>query len=587
MNEFIQMLRRLDAAMDREGLEQAVTELIANIGSCAVQPTHDEAFEILEILIERARKFELAAKLAGQLMLAGKSWPCLIRSCGQALIETGQPHAALHLLEVVRNFDSTKFIDLTADQLEFERLAASAQAGRAYKDCFKWFDGLKNSSQELQRFQEDALEKSYDAYKNVFDRSWKKLHSENGLALDFYRGPGRLWRWSGANLLILADLAKDAPSVHQDLTEKLGSEAGRVANQLVRILENLDTKDPATLATLGRAYLALGKRDDATRNYGRMVDDPNTGLGQLHRTLKDFSSPALGRDASHSSKVIELELTTKLKARIAEQDFEHTDFSQMELEFIRERFDGKEEDGDALPQGIFSIHWLMKGFEYGRNVAAIFKDKNSKESIGTGFLLDGAQVDERLAGVPLLVSCNHVVSDGSNGGGINYDNVCVRFKLSDHPNLDCRLQEIIAADTREDFTVARIAGLPYSKVGKFDLEQGEDWRKTILSTPRKPNAFIIGHPLGGKIAVSLDSLQITGQHDKCQGGSISSLVHYQIPTAGGNSGSPVFDRDWKVIALHQARYGDLNERQSDFKCGLHFGSLLKFAKRDFERRWGT
>jgi endonuclease G len=29
-------------------------------------------------------------------------------------------------------------------------------------------------------------------------------------------------------------------------------------------------------------------------------------------------------------------------------------------------------------------------------------------------------------------------------------------------------------------------------------------------------------------------------------------VHYRAPTKGGRSGSPVFNQDWELIALHHA-----------------------------------
>lgn len=61
---------------------------------------------------------------------------------------------------------------------------------------------------------------------------------------------------------------------------------------------------------------------------------------------------------------------------------------------------------------------------------------------------------------------------------------------------------------------------------------------------RGRRAYVIGHPEGAALAVSL--------HDSRIVGSSSEVLHYRTPTTHGSSGSPVFDEDWNVIGLHRA-----------------------------------
>jgi V8-like Glu-specific endopeptidase len=34
-------------------------------------------------------------------------------------------------------------------------------------------------------------------------------------------------------------------------------------------------------------------------------------------------------------------------------------------------------------------------------------------------------------------------------------------------------------------------------------------------------------------------------------------LHYRTPTTGGNSGSPVFNKDWKLVGLHHSGRFDM------------------------------
>ena len=56
--------------------------------------------------------------------------------------------------------------------------------------------------------------------------------------------------------------------------------------------------------------------------------------------------------------------------------------------------------------------------------------------------------------------------------------------------------------------------------------------------------LIIGHPEGGDLSLSINDNDLLDRDDR--------YLHYRAPTEGGSSGSPVFNRDWRVIGLHHA-----------------------------------
>ncbi|PWT82248.1 MAG: hypothetical protein C5B58_08540 [Acidobacteria bacterium] len=67
------------------------------------------------------------------------------------------------------------------------------------------------------------------------------------------------------------------------------------------------------------------------------------------------------------------------------------------------------------------------------------------------------------------------------------------------------------------------------------------------SFPDKGMALsILQHPAGQTLKLAMSTNGVTGVYQN------RGLVQYVTRTAGGSSGSPCFDEDWKIIALHHA-----------------------------------
>ena len=63
--------------------------------------------------------------------------------------------------------------------------------------------------------------------------------------------------------------------------------------------------------------------------------------------------------------------------------------------------------------------------------------------------------------------------------------------------------------------------------------------------PKTP-LFIVQHPEGEPLQVALDTEAVIGLEGE------GRRVHYQTNTMPGSSGSPVFDQNWNLVALHHA-----------------------------------
>lgn len=86
-------------------------------------------------------------------------------------------------------------------------------------------------------------------------------------------------------------------------------------------------------------------------------------------------------------------------------------------------------------------------------------------------------------------------------------------------------------------------------------------------TPVKMNSlYVLQHPDGGPMKVALNNNGVTW----VDSGLVT--IRYTTKAAGGSSGSPCFDADWKLVALHHAGKGSKGE-----------GILIKFIFQQIQR----
>ena len=63
--------------------------------------------------------------------------------------------------------------------------------------------------------------------------------------------------------------------------------------------------------------------------------------------------------------------------------------------------------------------------------------------------------------------------------------------------------------------------------------------------------YVVGYPGSGVLSFSLQDNVLLDWDQR--------LVHYRTPTEPGSSGSPVFDDQWRLIAIHHANRPDMRK----------------------------
>jgi hypothetical protein len=80
--------------------------------------------------------------------------------------------------------------------------------------------------------------------------------------------------------------------------------------------------------------------------------------------------------------------------------------------------------------------------------------------------------------------------------------------------------------------------------------------------------FIVQHPKGDPLQLALDTDAVIGMNAN------STRVQYGTNTLPGSSGSPCFDRDWNLVALHHSGDPDFDPaHKAEYNEGIPFSAI--------------
>ncbi|MFZ2106597.1 MAG: trypsin-like peptidase domain-containing protein [Roseiarcus sp.] len=174
---------------------------------------------------------------------------------------------------------------------------------------------------------------------------------------------------------------------------------------------------------------------------------------------------------------------------------------------------------------LVSIAYLEIGLEKAKSVVRV---KLADGSSGTGFI----------TGNDFLVTNNHVIRDQATAGTCSVE--CNYQLTADGLSAPIDQYKLIPntfkTSSGDDWTLVQIAGTPSAKWGSLPLKSHQ------LKCGDYVN--IIQHPGGGPKQISMAANVIV-----YLGGG---RVQYLTDTLPGSSGSPVFDTEWNVVALHHS-----------------------------------
>lgn len=215
-------------------------------------------------------------------------------------------------------------------------------------------------------------------------------------------------------------------------------------------------------------------------------------------------------------------------------------------------------------EDLFPISYLEAGLKAAASVCRIeIRDSISRVlGYGTGFLVSPS----------LLLTNNHVLENYDTAhfsvAQFNYE---VDLDLNERLKKSFRLtpERFFITDQKLDFTLVAIEEVSEdgTKVSDFGfLPLISQTGKVLVGE----YVSIIQHPSGEHKAVAIRENQISDVFD--------DYIHYSTDTMPGSSGSPVYNDEWIVIALHHAGVPDpKNHTEFIANEGIRISSIVQFV----------
>lgn len=356
------------------------------------------------------------------------------------------------------------------------------------------------------------------------------------------------WLWHGINVIALAACELREGVIPNGRTTPLPSAEDVYA--LAKKLYQQSPDDPWLSAVASEAALALGECESAELWLYRFLNHEHSQpfhIQSYDRQLREIwhGDPALGgnRCADRLARI-----STRHILRHQSQ-FSISSAAIVNMKQMLDRGDPGALEKNFLGESTFSVANIRDMLAACSSIGCVTNTSGAR--LGTGFLVDGARLGFSNAGMVFLTNA-HVLS-ATVSSAIKPENARVTFEVESElaqTPIFHRVREVlytsapgslgISSDEALDVTVATLA--PEAKMDpQFTTLK---IASTLPLIHEKSRAYVVGHPLGGGLQISMNDSQLLDIDDA------ERLVHYRTPTDPGSSGSPVFNTDWEVIGIH-------------------------------------
>lgn len=309
---------------------------------------------------------------------------------------------------------------------------------------------------------------------------------------------------------------------------------------------------------------------DELKNYLSVVSDKLRDeiilfSGRYHRLRKDINRGLIVSEQAHVEEVrLKDTLLEFLRDLPKEINFKTSKFSNDLTRPITVTL--PEDTGLERIIGsnnLKQLAWIQKGLDLSSSVCRIQGPNGS----GTGFLVNPN----------VIMTNNHVIPNASvaeqSVADFNFEN-----DVAGNPKQIFRYKL-----HSEGFHTSPLSDLDYSLVWleeRPDLPPLKDWGFLSLDPNTIPvpseHVTIIQHPGGGPKQIAITANQVIKIN--------SPFIFYTTDTMRGSSGSPIFDDNWNVIAIHHAFGGTQQDDKGNFR-EVNKGILMSAIKMHAGELW--
>ncbi len=516
-------VKELEAAVkifDRKLADELCTQLIEHLRSRARPYPYDASKKTLSAL-RRKRYFDLISRVADVLIQTGQDRPNIRRQYAQALLDQGYISAALDVLHVLEQH-------CLENQDEFELSETRGLIGRARKQAYMDAVGEEKPGTAVRR----SLEQAVSAYAGVYEKKSDLI-------------------WHGINTVALLSRAR-----HDRL--RLDVALPKFTSIAKDILKKIAEKKKVNLwdyATAGEASLALEDYPQALDWILKYTQEhPEADAFEYASTLRQFEE-VWGLDEGDKKQAQILHL---LRAALLRQEGGQIEIANPTQNIaIAADLEADKQFEQILGKDRFkTFQWYCTGLDRAAGVAQILDRFGNGQ--GSGFLVQGKDIHESIGDEWVVVTNAHVISSdpmeqSASPAALSPDDVRIRFEAQD-PGQEFEVEKVIFSSPRTelDCTIVSLQS-PITQAKPYPIA------KRLPMVGKNQRVYVIGHPGGRGLSYSMnDNLLLDHEPPR---------IHYRAPTEGGSSGSPVFNQQWDLIALHHA--GGMNMKKLNGKEGTY------------------